>query len=162
MSCVVKFTEASTIAMHTMAILAGEPDRHVTIHEVAARLPVSENHLAKVLQRLSRAGLVESVRGPGGGFLLRGDPRQITLLAVHEAIEGPLEITGCLFSPPQCCGTCILGDTLHEASRLVHARLASTRLADVATLFPPGRATGAPVTLAPPPARRAAAPRRRT
>jgi Rrf2 family protein len=144
LSGVIKFTEASSIAMHTMAILAAEPDRHVTVHEIAAKLPVSENHLAKVLQRLSRAGLVESVRGPGGGFLLRGDPAKITLLEVHEAIDGRLQVSGCLFDPPKCCATCVLGDCLREASALVHARLARTRLSDVVHLFAPGPALVAP------------------
>ncbi|MFL5260802.1 MAG: RrF2 family transcriptional regulator [Anaeromyxobacteraceae bacterium] len=146
LSGVVKFTEASSIALHTMAILAADPDRHVTIHEVAARLPVSENHLAKVLQRLARAGLVESVRGPGGGFTLSGDPERVTLLEVYEVIEGKLEIAGCLFDPPQCCGTCLLGPALHDANALVHARLAGTRLSDLVALFPPP----APAFVAPP------------
>jgi len=131
MSGVVRFTEASSIALHTMAILAARPDRHVTVSEVAATLPISENHLAKVLQRLARAGLVESVRGPRGGFLLRGDPAKITLLDVHEAIEGRFEVAACLFSPPSCSGDCVLGDTLREANALVHSRLARTRLTDV-------------------------------
>lgn len=139
MSGIVKFTEASSIALHTMAILAADARRKRTIREIAERLPVSDNHLAKVLQRLARAGLVESVRGPGGGFALKGDPSELTLLDVHEAIEGPLDVAECLFEPPQCKGTCILGDALREANRLVHARLSRTRLADLAHLFPPPR-----------------------
>ncbi len=143
MSGVVKFTEASSIALHTMAVLAADPDRHVTVREVAALLPISENHLAKVLQRLARAGLVESVRGPGGGFSLRGDPARITLLDVHEAIEGRLDVAACLFSPPKCCGGCVLGDALRKANALVRDRLARTRLADVAHLIalPPALVT---------------------
>jgi Rrf2 family protein len=149
MSAVVKFTEASSIAMHTMALLAARKDRHVTVGEIAASLPVSENHLAKVLQRLTRAGLVEGLRGPGGGFLLRGDPAEITLLQVHEAIEGRFEVSGCLFSPPKCCGNCILGDATREANALVHARLARTRLADVVHVFTPRPAPAAPEETAP-------------
>lgn len=136
MTGVVKFTEASTIAMHVMAILAARAGHHVTVHDLGELLPVSENTVAKVMQRLARAGLVESVRGPGGGFVLRGDPSKMTLLQVHEAMEGPLQITACMFSPPQCCGTCILGDALHEANALMHARLSRTKLSELAHLFP--------------------------
>lgn len=157
LSGVVKFTEASSIALHTMAILAADPDRHVTIHEVAERLPVSENHLAKVLQRLARAGLVESVRGKGGGFALRGDPRAVTLLDVHEAIEGKLDVAACLFEPPHCTGTCILGTALEAANALVHERLARTRLSDLSARFAP---RDAPVALRPPASRDAARPPR--
>jgi Rrf2 family transcriptional regulator, nitric oxide-sensitive transcriptional repressor len=144
LSAVVKFTEASSIALHTMAFLASRRDQHVTVGEIAARLPVSENHLAKVLQRLTRAGLVQGLRGPGGGFLLRGDPAEITLLQVHEAIEGRFEVSGCLFSPPKCCGNCILGDATREANEIVHARLARTRLADALHAFTSRPAPPAP------------------
>ena len=136
MSGVVKFTEASTIAMHAMAILAARAGHHVSVHELGELLPVSENTVAKVMQRLARAELVDSVRGPGGGFALRGDPGKVTLLQVHEAIEGPFHVAACMFSPPQSCGTCILGDALREANALMHARLSRTRLSEVSHLFP--------------------------
>ncbi len=140
MGGVVKFTEASAIALHTMTILAGRPDRYLTVSDVATKLPVSENHLAKVLQRLARAGLVESVRGPGGGFVLRRPASEITLLDVHEAIEGRFVVADCLFSHPSCTGDCVLGDTLREANTLVHARLAHTSLADLVQALAPAPA----------------------
>lgn len=137
MSGIVKFSEAASIALHTMTVLAAEPDRHVTVKDVAARMPVSEHHLAKVLQRLAKAGLVTSVRGPGGGFLLRGDPARVTLLQVYEAIEGPLEVAECAFPGGAGCGRCILDDALREANGLVKGRLARTTLADLARDFRP-------------------------
>ena len=137
MGGVVRFTEASSIALHTMTILAARPGSHMTSSEIAARLPVSENHLAKVLQRLSRAGLVESLRGPGGGYVLRRSAAEITLLDVHEAIEGRFVVSGCLFSHRSCAGDCVLGDAVREANALVHARLAGTSLADVVQRLAP-------------------------
>jgi Rrf2 family protein len=137
MSGVVKFTEASSLALHAMAILAAQHQRRVQIHAIGERLSVSTNHLAKVMQRLCKVGLIESVRGRGGGFLLRRDPSEITMLEVYEAIEGPLEICHCLFSPPKCCGDCILGDTLATTNSLVREKLARTRLSHLAPLFEP-------------------------
>lgn len=137
MSGVVKFTEASSLALHAMAILAAQRERRAQVQGIAKTLSVSTNHLAKVMQRLSKAGLVESLRGRGGGFVLRRDPAEISLLDVHEAIEGPLEVRHCLFSPPKCCGECILGDTLTAASSLVREKLSRTRLSDLVTLFEP-------------------------
>jgi Rrf2 family protein len=157
MGGVVRFSEASSIALHAMVILAGAPQGRTTAQAIADRLPVSAHHLAKVMQRLVRAGLVQSVRGPGGGFALAADPRRTTLLDVHEAIEGKLEVSACLFDEPQCCGACLLGDTLAEANQLVHARLARTRLADLVDLFAPAARPGGLVALgrgAPRPARR--------
>lgn len=135
MSGVVKFSEASSIALHAMAILAGHADGYVSIQDIAARLPVSGHHLAKVLQRLARAGLVRSVRGPRGGFALRGDPAEVTLLQVHEAIEGPIEASPCLFSPAQCRGDCLLGELPRETNLFVRRRLSRIRLADAARIL---------------------------
>lgn len=143
MSGIVKFSEAASIALHAMAVLAATADRHLTIRDIAEAMPISEAYLAKVLQRLAKAGLVESARGPGGGFQLRGDPRRITLLAVYEAVEGRLGIGSCAFPVAQGCKTCILDEALRDANRLVHDRLARTTLADLDGTFRPNP----PVTL---------------
>jgi Rrf2 family protein len=152
-SDVVRFSEASAIALHAMAILAAPGGGRTSIRDLAGRLPISGNHLAKVMQRLSRAGLVESTRGPSGGFRLRGDPSRITLLDVHEAIEGRLDDSCCLLSQPMSCAECILGDALRRARAVLHRQLARTRLSDVDRSF---TATAVP----PPPGRRRAAPAR--
>jgi Rrf2 family protein len=98
--------------------------------ELAAELGVSANHLSKVMQRLHRAGLLTSVRGPQGGFRLAKPLDRITLLALYEAIEGTLETTTCLFGKPvcgKCC--CVLGPLLRETSEKFRNHLASTTLA---------------------------------
>jgi Rrf2 family protein len=139
MSSVVKLSEAASIALHAMTLIAAREDEHVSVKDLASRLPVSETHLAKVLQRLVKAGLVTSVRGPGGGFALRADPRATTLLQIYEAIEGKLEVAECMFSErPATCGACILDDALAEANRIVHARLARTRISELTATFAPG------------------------
>jgi Rrf2 family protein len=139
MSAIVKLSEAASIALHAMALLASEADRRLTVKDLASRLSVSEAHLAKVMQRLVKAGLVASVRGPGGGFTLRADPSATTLLEIYEAIEGRLEVAGCLFPDrPVACSACILDDALAEANRIVHTRLARTHLAQLTTIFHPG------------------------
>ncbi len=135
MSGVIKFTEAASLALHAMALLASERDRRFLIDDVADALPVSRAHLAKVLQRLARAGLIASTRGRGGGFQLARDPARTTLLDVYEAVEGRLEVCECMFAEPQCRGDCILGDALGVASGIVRDRLARTRLSELDTRF---------------------------
>lgn len=134
---IVKLSEAASIALHAVTVLAADSDRHLTVREIAEALPVSENHLAKVLQRLSKAGLVASVRGPGGGFRLRADARETTLLRVYEAVEGPLDVARCVFPDAQGCASCILDDALRAAGQLVRDRLAKARIADLAHTFRP-------------------------
>ena len=135
MSGVVKFSEAASLALHTMSYLAVESDRLVSVREVAEALGVSENHLAKVMQRLTRAGLAASTRGPKGGFVLTREARDVTMLEVYEAIEGPLEVHHCLFPTARCTGDCILGDVVGQANRLVRDHLSRTHLSDLTRIF---------------------------
>jgi len=125
---VLKLSQATSLGIHTAAYLAGRPDQVVTTRQVASALGVSENHLAKVLQRLTKAGLVRSVRGPRGGFMLSRPPDEVTLLDVYEAIDGPLVLSDCLLETPVCNGQCILGDLLSKVNGLVKDRFTNTRL----------------------------------
>jgi len=96
MSGVLKISNAATIALHAMTYLAAFPDNKHMTKEIASLHQVSEAHLSKVLQRLTRAGLVKAVRGPKGGFSLAKSADEISLLEVYETIEGTLE--GCSLS----------------------------------------------------------------
>jgi len=76
-------------------------------------------------------GLLSSARGPRGGFSLVKTPEDVTLLDIYEAIEGPVEQSGCLFSVPLCEGhDCILGHALIQANDILKERLVHTTLAD--------------------------------
>jgi Rrf2 family protein len=133
---VLRISEASSLAMHTAAMLAAEPEKMLSVHHVAAALKVSQAHLAKVLGRLGHAGLVRSVRGPKGGFLLQKDPAAVTLLEVYEAIEGPLHPTGCLLGEPVCGGRkCVLGNLARSVDRQVKDYLSKTTLKKLADVY---------------------------
>jgi Rrf2 family protein len=132
MGGVIHVSEAANLAMHAMILLAAEPARALRVSQVAQALDASDHHLAKVLQRLSRAGLLSSTRGPRGGFLLRRSPQKVTLLEVYEAIEGALPTRYCLLGKPRCQGPCVLGRFVEKATNKFKKQLARTRLADVA------------------------------
>jgi Rrf2 family protein len=139
MSGLVRFSEAASLALHTMALLAAEPARARPVREIAEALPASAEHLAKVMQRLGRAGLVTSSRGPGGGFALARAPREITLLEVYEAIDGVLDAGGCLLGARVCTGPCMFGEAVHQANAALQQRLARTRLPEAAAAFGPAK-----------------------
>ncbi|MCK4620269.1 MAG: Rrf2 family transcriptional regulator, partial [Desulfobacterales bacterium] len=67
MSNIIKISEAASMAIHAMVFLASESGRIVPSREIATTLRSSEAHLSKVMQRLAKAGLVSSTRGPKGG-----------------------------------------------------------------------------------------------
>ena len=114
MTHLAKISEAASMALHTMAMMASKPDEPLSAHTMAKALGCSEAHLAKVLQRLGKSGLLASTRGPRGGFVLAKDAGAITLLEIYETIEGPLTPSQCLLGKPVCGGNCILGGLLGE------------------------------------------------
>jgi Rrf2 family protein len=131
MSSFIHVSEAASLALHSTVLLAEAADSVLTTREMADTLGASEAHLSKVLQRLTRADLVESVRGPRGGFRLSREADRITLLEVWEAIEGRLETTRCLFGRPTANCTragCILGDVISRVDGTVRRYLESTPL----------------------------------
>ncbi len=110
-----------------MVYLAEQPEKQVSTREIAATLRRSGFHLAKVLQRLTRAGFVKSVRGPKGGFRLIDRWKGITLLDIYEAIEGPLLPGRCISGEPVCTRVkCIMGGLTHVVNKQVMDYLGHT------------------------------------
>ncbi|KPK80903.1 MAG: hypothetical protein AMJ81_11140 [Phycisphaerae bacterium SM23_33] len=133
MANMLRISEASSLAMHTMALLAARPERRLSAGRIARILGASQAHLAKVMQRLAKAGLVGSVRGPRGGFALARPAERIALMDVYEAIEGPMPDSRCLLAKPICRGPrCILGGLLKSVNGQVRRQLESTRLSRLA------------------------------
>jgi Rrf2 family protein len=142
---VLRISEAATLALHTLALLAARPGEIMSTHRIASRLDASEAHLAKVLQRLARMGLVRSIRGARGGFVLGREPDDVTLLEAYEAIDGPLRPNTCLMGHRVCRDHgCILGGLLEEINRDVRQHLSSQRLSDLTHVFATDDATGEP------------------
>jgi Rrf2 family protein len=132
MSNLLRISDAASLALHTMVFLAGETDDLVSAHRIAAALCVSENHLAKVCQRLARLGLISAVRGPKGGLRLARPAEKITLMEVYEAMDGPLRPGNCLLGGRPCGRrACILGDLMDTVNREVVRHLSGTTLADL-------------------------------
>jgi Rrf2 family transcriptional regulator, nitric oxide-sensitive transcriptional repressor len=137
MSGFFKISEAASLGLHAMTYLVAHPDENVSTASIAGVLSVSEHHLAKVMQRLSRGGLVASNRGPGGGFRLAKDAADVTLLDIFEAIEGKVEARTCLLGDHPICppGKCIFGRLNTELHDQVKKHFQQTRLADTADVF---------------------------
>lgn len=140
-----KVSEAASLALHTASLLATNPDSLITTSEAAEALGVSENHLSKVLQRLTKAGLVRSIRGPKGGYRLARSADEVTLLDVYEAIEGPLPETTCLLAKPMCGGCCILGGLLGKVNELVREHFEGTKLSALSMTMGSRRTAGSAV-----------------
>ncbi len=96
-----KLQKASQYALYAVLHLASEPGKQFSTAEIAENYDVSIHHLAKVMRTLVRSGLIESVRGVGGGYRFSGNLRRTTLWdVIHEFeslesdIDTPDELSG--------------------------------------------------------------------
>jgi Rrf2 family protein len=83
----VKLQKNTRLALYSVLEFAARPGQHVPAAEVAQKYGESAHHLAKVLSELARAGILESVRGVGGGYRFAGNARRLTLLDVIGLFE---------------------------------------------------------------------------
>ena len=82
-----KLQTATRLALYAVLELAEQPERQLSRLDIAEKFRVSSNHLSKVLRELVRAGLVEAVRGVGGGYRFVGNARRTTLLDIIRLFE---------------------------------------------------------------------------
>lgn len=90
-----KLTTFSDYTLRVLMYLAMDRDRLATIPEIASAYGVSENHLMKVVHQLARSGVVESVRGKGGGIRLALAPAEIRIGRIVRASEGSGPVVEC-------------------------------------------------------------------
>ncbi len=75
------------LALYSVIEFAADPQRHIPAAVIAEKYAVSPHHLAKVLAVLAHAGIVESVRGVGGGYRFAANVRRLTLMDVIQLFE---------------------------------------------------------------------------
>jgi Rrf2 family protein len=106
--------------------------RPVHLTEVATREELPVKFLEQIAIPLRQAGLLTSVRGPKGGYLLARPPAEISLAEVVAVLEGE-ELTDCLADAGRCrrVGTCLTRRVWQEAGRAFYDKLRSISLADL-------------------------------
>lgn len=114
MSKIFALSEASSIAIHSMVLIARSPNG-INAVKIAEITGFSKNHIAKVLQRLVKFDMLKSVRGPSGGFSMKMDPKTVSLLDIYQAIEGQLDVNDCPLSY-ELCGfdRCLMGTVVNK------------------------------------------------
>ena len=82
-----KLQKNTLFALYSALESASHPGRQLSAGEIARKYRISPHHLAKVLHTLAQAGVVESVRGVGGGYRFAGNAKRLTLMDVIELFE---------------------------------------------------------------------------
>ncbi len=126
------FSQTSEYALRAVVWLAATPDEPMTTQVLARHTRVPAGYLAKVMQALTRAGLLESRRGPNGGFRLVKPPEEITALEVINAVDPLSRIHRCPLNLPSHRGRlCALHKRLDAAMEKVETVLAESTIAEL-------------------------------
>lgn len=125
-------TRYTDYSLRTLMLLAlQEADQRLSIAEISETLRVSHNHLMKVVNNLARLGLVDSVRGRGGGIRLVPHTRQLTIGAVMRRLEPVEPLVDCDAGPCLFRGRCELDLALQRATQAFLNELDKQTLSDL-------------------------------
>ena len=127
-------------AVMAMADLAGNQaasagGRPVALADIAQRQDISLSYLEQLFAKLRRSGLVRSVRGPGGGYLLAHDQDETRICDIIVAVDEPIQAVRC--TPGEAIGCrgdrsrCLTHDLWDELSNQIRLYLSSVSLGDV-------------------------------
>jgi Rrf2 family iron-sulfur cluster assembly transcriptional regulator len=129
----VRLTTKGRYAVTAMLDLAYHSEkRPVTLTDIAKRQHISLSYLEQLFARLRRAGMVEGVRGPGGGYQLSRDASQINIAEIIIAVDEAIDSTRC-GGKANCQNNqpCLTHDLWLGLSEQIREYLASISLADV-------------------------------
>ena len=123
-------------AVMAMVELAGyEPGMPVTLAQLAEKQEFTVPYLEQIFSKLKQAGLVKSVRGPGGGYVLAAPAASVRISDIVQAVDESLKMTRCANESPQGCmsaGTrCLTHDLWEGLERHIFQYLHGVTLADV-------------------------------
>ena len=132
----------AVMAMVDLAQRGGEGP--VCLAEIAERQEISLSYLEQLFAMLRKGGLVKSVRGPGGGYLLAHGADETRISDIILAVDEPIRATRCTpGAPVGCRGSktrCLTHDLWEELGNQIHLYLSSVSLADVVAQRVLGRA----------------------
>jgi Rrf2 family iron-sulfur cluster assembly transcriptional regulator len=123
----------AVMAMVDLAQHGGESP--VCLADIAARQEISLSYLEQLFAKLRRGGLVKSVRGPGGGYLLAHEREATRIADIIRAVDEPIRAVRCKPGATLGCrgdrSRCLTHDLWEELSNQIHLYLSSVSLADV-------------------------------
>ena len=129
-----KISTKGRYALRLMVDLAlTESPTPVSLKDVAARQNLSDKYLEQIVTPLSHAGIVRSVRGAGGGYLLTRKPEDYSVGDILRPLEGDLAPVECATDPAYCerCGQCVTVELWQDIHRAVSQVVDNTTLADL-------------------------------
>lgn len=140
-----KMTDYATVILSE---LAKDRSRVLGAQEVAELSGIALPTVSKILKILTRAGVLTSLRGAKGGYLLAREPDRITVATIIAALEGPIALTECSASHKGCdqASGCTIQGNWHLINQRIAQALESVTLADMILPFKPPAEVSIPVS----------------
>ena len=115
-------------------IAENSEQRMISVAEISENLDIPYDLLAKIMQKLVRHGILNSVQGTRGGYILNQQPEQISLLNVIDALDQPVQIADC-FTPSDCkrSADCCLKSPLTRIQGKINELFTTTTLNEIIT-----------------------------
>ena len=128
-------TKGRYAVMAMVDLAANSNGSPVALADIAERQEISLSYLEQLFAKLRKGGLVKSVRGPGGGYLLAYTADNTRVSDIILAVDEPIRTTRCANITPQGCRTnrsrCLTHDLWEELGNQIHMYLSSVTIADV-------------------------------
>ncbi len=123
-----QITRQADYAVRAVLYLARQGEQRIATSAIAEEQRIPASFLAKIISQLSIAGLLHTSRGARGGVSLARAPKDITLLEVVEAIDGPIQLNECVENPAACSFSsgCPMHSIWCEAQETLVNRLKNT------------------------------------
>lgn len=134
-----RLTDYTDYTLRVLMYCAANPDRLVTIAELAEHHRLSKNHLMKIVNDLARQGVIETTRGRGGGMRLVKDPTQVVVGEIVRKTETDFKIVECFDEGTNACllsPTCRLKRVFDSAMQAYFKVLDGVTLAEISDPTP--------------------------
>ncbi len=127
------FSRKTDYGLRALMYLADRRARGpVTLNEIAEKLMIPKAFLSKILQQLAKKGVVRSLKGPSGGFVLAVEAAELTMQEILVEIDGPMKVFDCFATDSDCSfyDDCMIRDVFGEVEQKIGQVLAQYTLAD--------------------------------
>lgn len=128
-------TKGRYAVMAMVDLASNSRGKPVALADVASRQEISLSYLEQLFSKLRRGGVVKSVRGPGGGYLLARPESETRVSDIILAVDEPIQATRCTPGQPAGCHSnktrCLTHDLWEELGNQIYLYLSSVSLADV-------------------------------
>jgi Rrf2 family protein len=126
-------TRETDYAVRALASIYENEKKIVSVSDLVKEIEIPRPFLRKLLQILNKAGILDSFKGKGGGFILKKDPKDILLLDLMEIFQGKFKINECVFKKEVCknISNCILKKKIDHLESYIYDHLKTITLLDL-------------------------------